>query len=649
MHTQYRPDIDGLRAIAVIAVVLHHAMPASFRGGFIGVDVFFVISGYLISSIILTQLRDGCFSFANFYARRVRRIFPALTIVLLAAFALGLWWMTPLDLKNLGKHLLASSLFLSNVVFWREAGYFADASTVKPLLHLWSLAIEEQFYLVWPLALWALHRWRLNALRWVFGLLLLSWAFNMVLVRADPTAAYYHPIGRFWELMVGAMLAAMHVHQTGWRGLLNFPGFASPQAGQTHLWRKHLIATAGLLLLAWGFASIHPERKFPGGWAILPALGTALIIAAGPRAWLNRQVLSLRPMVWLGLVSYPLYLWHWPLMALANLKAGGQASATLLLSLAALSVLLAWATYRLAEMPLRQGRWNARMASGLLAAGVVGTGVLGAWTWQQNGFDERFPPVVRDMTARGGSEVITEGWRYHDCILEPRVDPSAYKDFCIEKGRRPLVFLWGDSHAASLYPGFKALQDSGRYTFGIGERAGAICPPILGTNPRPMCLEQNASSMEAIRSARPDIVILYAWWHHPRYDLAPLEATVAEIRKAGVPRIILLGAVPYWQRPLPQILLDAWRKGAFSQPPPLRLRDELDPALEVITAQMRARSEKMGIEFVSGMQFFCNEEGCLTRVNEAANQPLSYDYGHLSTSAVSYYVEQLAPLIFDKP
>jgi hypothetical protein len=354
-------------------------------------------------------------------------------------------------------------------------------------------------------------------------------------------------------------------------------------------------------------------------------------------------------LVWIGLISYPLYLWHWPLMAFANLKAGGQASASVLASLGMVSVLLAWLTYVLIEIPVRYGRFNRRAVTGLLAGLMIGIGAMSLWSWHQNGFETRFPLIVRDMTARGGSAVITEGWRYHDCILEPRVDPSAYKAFCIEKNRRPLVFLWGDSHAASLYPGFKALQDSGRYQFGIGERAGAICPPILGANPRAMCREQNESNIQAIRESRPDTVILYAWWHHPRYDLRGLEATVTEIRKSGVSRIILLGAVPYWERPLPQILMDAWRKGPFSQPPPLRLREGLDPQLESVTAQMRARSESMGIEFISGMQFFCNDKGCLTRLNDEAKQPLSYDYGHLSTGAVIYYVEQLAPLIFKTP
>lgn len=647
--THYRPDIDGLRAVAVLAVVLHHALPDKLRSGFIGVDIFFVISGYLISSIILTQLRDGRFSFKDFYARRIRRIFPALILVMLATFALGWWWMTPLDLSTLGKHLLAGSVFLSNVVLWREAGYFDDLSSVKPLLHLWSLAIEEQFYLIWPLVLWMLHRWRANALRWILAFLLLSWAYGMVLVRQDPTAAYYHPLGRFWELMVGALLAGMHVYEVGWRGLIRIPD-RRPGALDSHSpWRKHALATIGLLLIWLALDRIHPERKFPGGWAILPTLGAALLIAAGPMAWVNRWLLAWRPMVWIGLISYPLYLWHWPLMAYANLQAGGQAGAGALGIIALLSVVLAATTYVLVEVPVRFGALRWRAVAPMLAFLMAGVGALGVWTWTQKGFESRFPPIIREMTARGGSAVITEGWRYHDCILEPRVDPSAYKDFCIDKNRRPLVFLWGDSHASSLYPGFKALQDSGRYQFGIGERAGAICPPILKTNPRPMCREQNEASIEAIRRSKPDIVVLYAWWHHPRYDLGPLETTVAELRKAGVPRIILLGAVPYWQKHLPQILLDEWRKGPYSQPPPLRLHNGLDPKLPEITAQMRARAQAMGIEFISGLDYFCNAEGCLTRVNEASQQPLSYDYGHLSISAVTWYVEQIAPLIFRQP
>jgi SGNH domain (fused to AT3 domains) len=256
---------------------------------------------------------------------------------------------------------------------------------------------------------------------------------------------------------------------------------------------------------------------------------------------------------------------------------------------------------------------------------------------------------MRDMMSKGGKKAVTEGWRDGDCMLDFRLPATSYKPFCIEN-KRPLVFLWGDSHAGSLYPGFKALQDSGSHRFGVGERTGAICPPVLGIEPRPLCRSLNDANIEAIRTAKPDVVILYAWWHHRRYDLTNLEATVQEIRKAGVPRIILLGAVPYWKKPLPQILQEEWRKGSVTALPPLRLNESyLDPKLRSVTEQMRARSNAMGIEFISGLDHFCNKEGCLTRVNNSSTQPLSYDYGHLSTSAATYYIQQIAPLIFKAP
>lgn len=650
-NAQYRPDIDGLRAIAVVSVVLHHAFPEWIKGGFIGVDVFFVLSGYLISSIILGQLNKGRFSFTDFYARRVKRIFPALFFVLATTFVLGWLWLTPTDYKQLGKHLLAGSLFLSNFAFWREAGYFDAASSTKPLLHLWSLAIEEQFYVFWPLAMYAIHRWRWNALRFIVLVMLGSFALNMMLVRQDATAAFYNPLARFWELMVGALLAAMHTHHVGWKGVFQLPSAAGQPEQRPHqpVQLANLMSTAGILMLLTVLARITPESTFPGTWALLPTVGTALLIAAGPQAWFNRYVLASKPFVWIGLISYPLYLWHWPFLAYANIRAGEEAAWTVQVGWVALAVLLAWLTFVVVETPIRFGRFNRRATTVGLCTLMGCVGLAGAVTYKNNGFDARFPPIVRDMMSKGGKKAVTEGWRDGDCMLDFKVPAKAYKPFCVEK-KRPLVFLWGDSHAGSLYPGFKALQDSGKYHFGLGERAGAICPPVLGIEPRPLCRSLNDSNIEAIRASKPDVVILYAWWHHKRYDLSNLETTVQEIRKAGVPRIILLGAVPYWKKPLPQILLDEWKKGPVTAKPPLRLKDDsLDPQLRSTTEQMRARAKAMNIEFISGMEYFCNQDGCLTRVNDATNQPLSYDYGHLSTSAVTFYIQQIAPLIFRTP
>jgi len=634
----YRPDIDGLRAVAVLSVLVHHAFPELLPGGFVGVDVFFVISGYLISSIILRGLALGNFSFAEFYARRIRRIFPALFLVLTCTAIMGWYRLTPDDYALLGKHLLAGAVFVSNFVLWQEAGYFDPESTGKPLLHLWSLAIEEQFYLVWPLLLLLTYRWRQAAVTGVITLLLMaSLALNLAMVTEHPTATFFNTATRMWELLLGALLAAWLQGKASHDGRSSLTG-GTPVA----------MATLGLLLLVIALTLLNPERRFPGAWALLPTVGAALLIAAGPHNGISRLFLGSRPMVWIGLISYPLYLWHWPLLSYAHLWAAGEPSWALRLALAVLSVVLAALTYVLLERPLRYGQLSQRLVVAGLLTAMAGMAAAGTTLRQLNGLEQRFPPSVRELMNRGGKQAVIQGWRHNDCMLDFRRPASDYKDFCIEE-RRPLVFLWGDSHAGSLYPGFKALQDSGLHDFGIGERSGSICPPILGIEPRPLCRSLNDNAIEAIRQSRPDVVVLYAWWHHPRYDLAALESTVAELRSAGVPRIILLGAVPYWQGPLPRILLDAWRQGPVNRPPPLRLRRQLDPQLQEVTEQMRQRAQAMDIEFISGLEPFCNADGCLTRLSEGAVEPLSYDYGHLAPEAVNHYVRWLAPRIFSGP
>jgi peptidoglycan/LPS O-acetylase OafA/YrhL len=615
-----------------MAVVLHHASPIRFPGGFVGVDIFFVISGFLISSIILQQLGKGSFSFADFYARRVKRIFPALTVVLITTLGMGWLWLAPLDYQVLGQHSMAAGGFVSNLVLWSEVGYFDKEAFNKPLLHLWSLAIEEQFYIVWPLLLWALYRWRAQPQRLIVALFIASLALNLYLVRTDITAAFYNPLARFWELLMGAWLAARPKPS-----LLATPAPA---------WRAHALSSVGLFLLAAVMLTITPESRFPGWWAFVVTAGMVMILSAGPQAWFNRFVLSSKPLVWVGLISYPLYLWHWPLLSFLHIKFGMDTSSLMRFGAVGLSFVLAWMTYQWLEKPLRFGRIS--MRSTLLGLGgamalIIG---LGAWVNNQQGFANRYPPLISDMLTKGGRATIVEGWRDGDCMLDFGLPATAFKDSCIEP-KRPLVFLWGDSHAGSLYPGFKALQDSGRYSFGMGERSGAICPPILDFEPRPLCKSLNDASIEAIRQSRPDVVVLYAWWHHKPYDLTNLAKTVQAIKDAGVPRIVLLGAVPYWRADLPAVLLDHWKKGPVQAAPPLRLPEaDWQPGLAAAAIDMRQRAQDMGIEFINGMDYFCNAEGCLTRMSAESQQPISYDYGHLTVEASTYYIQQIAPLLF---
>lgn len=298
-HLEYRADIDGLRAIAVLSVIVFHAFPQAVSGGFIGVDVFFVISGYLITGIIFKTITDRTFSFADFYYRRVVRIFPALILVLIFCAAFG--WLNLLteDYKNLGKDIAAAVGFVSNFVAMHDAGYFDRASGLKPLLHLWSLGVEEQFYLLWPAAVFISFS-RRTALGWtIFAALAISFAFNVWFSNQNPILDFYSPVTRFWELMIGAAIAfaqldARHPH----------PGSnAVTRAANV----QSIAGLCGLMIAAYGFT----ERiSFPGWWALFPAVGTALMIAAGPRAIVNRAILSNRFLVGVGLISYPLYLWH---------------------------------------------------------------------------------------------------------------------------------------------------------------------------------------------------------------------------------------------------------------------------------------------------------------------------------------------------
>lgn len=357
--TDYRPDIDGLRAVAVIAVVLYHGWPNYLPGGFIGVDSFFVISGYLITSIILSALEERRFSILEFYARRVRRIFPALLLVLVATIGFGWIVLLPDEFKQVARHVTAGGLFVSNLLLWNEAGYFDNAGLTKPLLHLWSLGIEEQFYLLWPLMLWLMFRSKKGVLILLCAVFACSFLANLALTSSDATAAFYSPATRFWELMTGGIGAYLYRRFRAW------PAHWA-QCG----------AIGGALLLAAGFAFIGTQDPFPGWRALLPVGGTILLIMAGPHTFINRKLLSARLAVGTGLISYPLYLWHWPLLSYGFIVDGGKPTVLVRAGLIAAAVLLAILTYRFLELPIRKtvvrGRVVRTLATGMAATVLAG-------------------------------------------------------------------------------------------------------------------------------------------------------------------------------------------------------------------------------------------------------------------------------------
>ena len=379
----YRPDIDGLRALAILSVMIFHAFPNVLRGGFVGVDIFFVISGFLISRIVFIGLANGNFSFVDFYIHRIRRIFPALILVLLTALVLGWYAMLAVEYRALGKHVAGGIGFVNNILLWQEDSYFDTASELKPLMHLWSLGIEEQFYMFFPVVLVVLWKTRFSLLLAIAGMVIISFAANLYWIRVDAAGAFFLPHTRFWELLAGGLLAYGEVFKIGFqrsngRGTLLVDLAARPAVRS---W-------IGLLLLMAGMLIINKGSSFPGYWALMPVLGAWLIIAAGPQAWVNRRLFANRGMVFVGLISYPLYLWHWPILSFLRILEARVPSVPIRIGALVLTFVLSWLTYHYVERTLRFGTAARVKAVGLLVAGIL-LGLAGFFIYQLDGIPAR--------------------------------------------------------------------------------------------------------------------------------------------------------------------------------------------------------------------------------------------------------------------
>ena len=361
VHPKYRPDIDGLRAIAVLSVVIYHAFPSYLTGGYAGVDVFFVISGFLISTILFQSIDSGTFSLIDFYSRRTRRIFPALALTLLTVLLFGWFCLLPDELKQLGKHTASSAGFIQNFTLWKESGYFDNTSETKPLLHIWSLGIEEQFYFIWPILLWGAGKIsgaRYKKLFYFFATFLvfaISFTLNIILVKENPTKTFYLPQYRFWEMALGGILSWAVLYKP----TISISFSEIPESAYllklTNKWIKDGLAILGMVILLAVFTNFNKETIFPGVNALLPVLATVFIILAGPQSLLNKKILSHKILVWLGLISFPLYLWHWPILSFGQIIYGELPPREFRILAVFVSILLSWLTVRFIEKPFRFG------------------------------------------------------------------------------------------------------------------------------------------------------------------------------------------------------------------------------------------------------------------------------------------------------
>lgn len=465
--TKYRPDIDGLRAIAVLSVVGFHAFPAWVTGGFIGVDIFFVISGYLITTILLEGLARGSFSIPDFYARRVNRIFPALLTVMIASYAFG--WLTLFtdEFQQLGKHIAGGSAFISNLVLWNESGYFDTSAEIKPFLHLWSLGIEEQYYIFWPVIMWAAWKKQLNLLTIAVLLLGASFTLNMENIRENPTFTFYMPQTRCWELLIGSVLAYLSLYKISafdqafeavdqfLAKIIHKP--VPVESGQTI---RNVLSFIGFGLIAYGLATITKDDQFPGWRAILPTVGTSLIIAAGTRSYLNRSILSNKVMVWVGLISFPLYLWHWPLLTFARIIEGDMPSRNIRIAMVLLSFALAWITFKVIEKPIRNNR--NKYTTAILTVAMVAVGLTGFVTYKLQGLPNR--SSIQSMN-KALSQFSGPLWKYATnelCLQKYPYEEKKDFDwwFCAtNKDADPTLLLFGSSYVNHLYPGLAHNKD----------------------------------------------------------------------------------------------------------------------------------------------------------------------------------------------
>ncbi|MEO1494517.1 MAG: acyltransferase family protein [Pseudomonadota bacterium] len=624
----YRRDIDGLRAIAVLAVVLYHAGAPWLPGGFLGVDVFFVISGYLITGLIIDRVREGTFSFVDFYERRARRLLPALFAVLAFTTAMALWLLFPLELKELNFHLRGAILFASNFTLAEKTDYFAIVAGSKPVLHTWSLAVEEQFYLVFPpLLILILARGQALSQGVVFGLVALSLGSAIYFAPNHITAAFFMPHFRFWELGVGALLAL---------GL----GGGRP--------RTPLIAgVAGVLGLAAVLAAISPALPLlpvPGLGTAAPVLGTALIIwsGAGPVAWL----LSTRPFVALGLISYSLYLWHWPVLVFLGVWLDRQIEGTEAAIAVAVSFVLAILSWRFIEQPVRHRRVLATRGRlftfcGVAALALIAVTLVGDWT---NGLPQRFSE--RTARALSAQDAWLRGTNAACLRRAPRMietdDPDQFPGIACKIGdpEAPIDFiLWGDSHASALQPALEtAAKTAGRRGLVFTHSS---CAPLPGyprnaaSTKMKGCARFNTLVRDMLRRGEISTVVLGARWRaiEPE-DAGLLEDLIAGLTADGMD-VIKVGQVPEFPFDVPATVARSLASGRDL--PTVRTLEEARENTSAAAAMCPPGACPAALR-IDPVPWLCPDGLCPVTVGD---DPLYADRHHLSVLGAHYLLDPL--------
>ncbi|NVO25221.1 acyltransferase family protein [Donghicola mangrovi] len=613
----YRADIDGLRAIAVLSVLLFHLGVPLVPGGFAGVDIFFVISGYLITGILLRDMQAGQFSLLHFYRKRALRILPALCFVLLATVAVGSRILLPSEMAELGRSIVATMLFGANIYYWSTLDYFHPDAKENPLLHTWSLGVEEQFYILLPLLMWLCFRYtRQCVVPMLAATVAISFALSVFAVGPMPRASFYLLPTRFWELGAGALLAAMPLRLA--------PRWAEG-AGM-----------AGFALLVAGIFGLNETLPFPGAAALLPVAGAALLIAAGGQGGIGRLLSKTAP-VWIGQISYSVYLWHWPLIVFWKMRTDTDLTVPETAGLGAAAILFGALSTRFIERPFRNlpaGLTDGRILWPALVAVLAGIG-LGWGLSHMPSALRTYPTEVARLDTYGGyfdAPDFKADWRYDRCHLDPHSGGfEAYDQVtCLKQDERPSVLLFGDSHAAHIW---RALSQA-RPDLNILQASSTNCRP-LPDNPSSFCGQlSDFIYHDWVPAHRPEAVILSGVWRDA--ELPALSGGIAELRQSGVQHVYVLGETVTYTATLPKILARAALVGADSA---RSQAAHLQSGLWQRDKALRDLVQRAGGTYVDLLDVACPMGDCRDRVQGV---PLLFDSNHYTREGAAFVAGQIA-------
>ena len=632
---QYRKDIDGLRAIAVGSVILFHAgFHDKIPGGFFGVDVFFVISGFLIGRILFTEIDEQRFSLLRFYERRARRILPALLMMMLVSYAFARWLFTPLEFADFRNSMLATLGFASNIYFWLHSGYFEAASELKPLLHTWSLGVEEQYYILFPLLVYALRKstWRIHAL-WFCAALSFGWA--LATASSHPDAAFYLLPARAWELLlgaIGAILANSHA--------------MTPRS-------RSALALAGLAMIVFALFGLNAKLPHPGLYTLIPTVGTALVLTAQARSGTATKILELSPLVFIGHISYSAYLWHQPIFAFWMHRFGKYSLAHYSLLLIALTGVLAYLSWKYIENPARSVSTTSNKRLAVYCGGAIA--LLATALIHQSWL---FKPHANDaLQALSRIENLYEHFEFQknirNGVCHSVTMAERGKNGCLQQRSKNLVLL-GDSYAASLYKGMEVARDVAYSDYSIIQLTDGNAPPFFlegQIDGGASLIAINQEKIQTIAAIQPQKIVI-AWMifgknstNDPQKELDQLIETIGRLRAVSPSSaIVVVGPYPNWSVSLQKNLMDYLAKNAEF---PLFMQLGLSSGEQQWDAFFSTNLHQPSTSYLSAQKILCNASGCLTSVDGTVSGMTAVDWGHLTKAGSIFLAEKMASKLFD--